>query len=115
MQVSKSPIHISSRGARFVDLVKQNKLLVSPQLVNKRRKDRRFSMGDAHLKDRDNSNRKNASTPMEYLKFSTQIKYDPDASPSTSILSKRKADNGIPVTPLTSSMKVRKEFYKLMT
>lgn len=107
MQVpGKSPIEASGRGARFLSLVKQNKLNVSPQLVNKRR----FSACKALLADRDEAKpNQDTCDSKEYLKFSTQIKFDPDASPSSSILSKRKADPGIPeVSPLTSSMKVSK-------
>lgn len=103
MQVSsKSPIEASGRGARFLSLVKQNKLNVSPQLVHKRR----FSMCD-RFEDRDGAKHKNSFELKEYLQFSVQIKHDPDASPSSSILSKRKADSGTSyISPLTSSMKV---------
>lgn len=101
MQVStKSPILISSRGARFLDLVKQNKLNVSPQL-NKRR----FSMCEGFSKDRNEAKLKqDIPEEKDYLKFSSQLKFNPDASPSSSILSKRKAESQTPdPSPLPSS------------
>lgn len=105
MQVStKSPIIIaSSRGARFLDLVKQNKLNVSPQLSK-----RRFSLCDAFKKDRNEAQqKKNAPEEKDYLKFSSQLKFNPNASPSSSILSKRKAEAPTPdSSPLASSSKV---------
>lgn len=85
MEVStkSSPI-IASRGARFLDLVRQNKLNVSPQLTKVR----------------------NEENSKEYLKFSAKKQFDPDASPTSSILIKRKAEPDS--SPLTSSAKVRK-------
>lgn len=105
MQVpSKSPIVMGGRGARFLDLVKQNKLNVSPQLNNKRR----FSMCDAYSRNVENFKPKQvASEAKSYLKFSSQSKFDPAASPSSSILSKRKAESQTPdSSPLASSSKV---------
>lgn len=86
MEVSmKSPIIIASRGARFLDLVRQNKLNVSPQLTKVK---------------------SIAKEEKNYLKLSAK-KFDPDASPTSSILSKRKAEPDS--SPLTSSAKVRKK------
>jgi hypothetical protein len=122
MQVStKSPIVMASRGARFLDLVRQNKLNISPQL-NKLTNKRRFSMFeddilnkrrsmnetlDKESKERD-ENKQKREEEKEYLSFSSSLKYNPNASPSSSILSssKRKADESIDASPLTSA-KVR--------
>lgn len=98
MQVAnKSPIVMASRGARFLDLVRQNKLNVSPQLTLKA--NRRFSL-DACRKTPTNGAKKT-----EYLNFSSETKFNPDASPSSGILSKRKNDNESPL--MNSSAKVR--------
>lgn len=106
MQVStKPPTIIASRGARFLDLVKQNKLNISPQLTK-----RRFSMCEAFVKDRNEAKSKlDAPEEKDYLKFSSQLKFNPDASPSSSILSKRKAESQTPdSSPLVNSAKVSK-------
>lgn len=96
MQVAnKSPIVIQSRGARFLDLVRQNKLNVSPQLTVKA--NRRFSLDARHTTTPKNEKK-------EYFNFSSEVKYNPDASPSSGILMKRKADND---SPANSSNKVR--------
>lgn len=97
MQVAnKSPIVMSSRGARFLDLVLQNKLNVSPQLTIKA--NRRFSL-DARTATTPRNNKK------EYFNFSSEVKFNPDASPSSGILSKRKSED----SPANSSNKVRLE------
>lgn len=106
MQVStKSPIIMGGRGLRFLDLVRQNKLNVSPQL-NKRR----LSIQDAiqhELKERDYTKHKqDVVEEKDYLKFSSSLRYDPAASPSSSILSKRKAEDTPESSPLSSSVKV---------
>lgn len=92
MQSSKSPGLPPSRGARFLDLVKQNKINVSPQLT------KRFSDAKTNLED-----------DKDYLTLSSQVKHNPDASPVSSILSKRKTDTLIttPDSPFGSSAKVR--------
>lgn len=111
MQVStKSPIIIASRGARFLDLVRQNKLNVSPQLSK-----RRFSLNEAitkEMKERDEKQKNGSGTSekenkeKDYLKFNSSLRiFDPNASPSSSILSKRKAEPDS--SPLTGSAKVQ--------
>jgi hypothetical protein len=95
MQVSiKSPSFVSSRGARFLDLVRQNKLNVSPQM-----KARRFSLLSEERKNREKENKEK-----DYFKFNSSSPFNPEASPSSSILSKRKAEADS--SPLTSSAKV---------
>lgn len=117
MQVStKSPIIIASRGARFLDLVRQNKLNVSPQLEK-----RRHSISDAftkELKERDEklknggSNSEKENKEKDYLKFNSSLKiFDPNASPSSSILSKRKAESSSPLTSASGSAKVVEYFH----
>lgn len=97
MQVAnKSPIVLQSRGARFLDLVRQNKLNVSPQLTVKA--NRRFSL-DARQMTTPKNDKK------EYFNFSSEVKFNPDASPSSGILMKRKAENDSPAN--SSSNKVR--------
>lgn len=101
---TKSPTIIASgRGARFVDLVKQKQLNVSPQPSQ-----RRFSLCEAFINDRNKAQQKlNAPEEKDYLKFSSQLKFNPNASPSSSILSKRKAEAPTPdSSPLASSAKV---------
>jgi hypothetical protein len=88
---------MSSRGAKFLDLVRQNRINVSPQLTIKA--NRRFSLNDAMKKTPINEVKK-----PEYLHFSSEVKFNPDASPSSGILSKRKAENESPL--LNSSAKV---------
>lgn len=101
-----SPI-TSSRGARFLDLVRQNKINVSPQLTKKNRSSVNESIA-RELKDREayktikqeyEDREKN-----NYLQFSDVARFDPEASPNSSILSKRKsvADS----SPLSFSSKV---------
>lgn len=78
-----SPIIKShSRGARFLDLVKSNKINVSPQLT------KRLSLSKSVGKDLMERAEKKSSDP-DYLKFSNGT---PNlmASPSSGILSKRK-------------------------
>lgn len=105
MQVSKnSPVFSASRGARLIDLVKQNKINISPQLRQKTQ--RRFSLNEPFFKD---APKPRLAIPNEedYLKFSNQLKFDPNASPSSSILSKRKGDAETPdQSPFGSSSKV---------
>lgn len=49
-----------------------------------------------------------ASEQKEYLKFSTNPQFNPEASPTSSILSKKKQDYEAPdSSPLTSSAKVK--------
>jgi hypothetical protein len=100
MQVSsKSPNFVSSRGARFLDLVMQNKLNVSPQLS----KARRFSLLTESEKIKNRETEKE-NKEKDYLKFNSSNPFNPEASPSSSILSKRKAEADS--SPLTSSAKV---------
>lgn len=104
---TKSPIIMAGRGARFLDLVRQNKLNVSPQLSK-----RRLSIQDfftSQSKELENSKTKNkALEEKDYLKFSSTLKYNPDASPSSSILSKRKLEADS--SPLSNSAaKVRSD------
>jgi hypothetical protein len=70
-----------SRGARFLDLVKQNKINVSPQL-SKRLSVNKNLINDLMKKDGE-------SRDEGYLKFKSTIP-DPLSSPSSSILSKSK-------------------------
>lgn len=113
MQVSKSPIIIASRGARFLDLVLQNKLNVSPQLS----KARRFSLNSMpkQLNERDAETQKlgcfseKLKKEKEYLRFNSNLTpFHPDASPSSSILSKNKRKAEADSSPC-SSVKVSKE------
>lgn len=98
MQVAnKSPMCMSSRGARFLDLVLQNKLNVSPQLTLKA--NRRFSLGATTTTPKNDKK--------EYLNFSSEVKFDPAASPSSGILMKRKTTDES--SPANSSSKVREE------
>lgn len=106
MQVSKnSPVLTASRGARLIDLVKQNKLNISPQLSLKTQ--RRFSSNEPTFKDAPKPRLAIPNEENDYLKFSNQLKFDPNASPSSSILSKRKGDADTPdQSPFGSSSKV---------
>ena len=82
---SSSPIIKShSRGARFLDLVKNNKLNISPQLTK-----RRLSLNINASKDLMERSEKKAES-RDYLKFSN-IAPNLMASPSSGILSKRKS------------------------
>lgn len=97
MQVSnKSPIVMSARGLRFLDLVvNQNKL--SPKPLK-----RRFSLCETFYREREEADSKlKKPKQKDYLQLSSQIKFNPDASPSSSILSRREAHPGS--SPLTSS------------
>lgn len=106
MQVSKnSPVLSASRGARLIDLVKQNKINISPQLTLKTQ--RRFSLNEPSFKDAPKPRLAIPNEEKDYLKFSNQLKFDPNASPSSSILSKRKGDAETPdQSPFGSSSKV---------
>ena len=100
MHVStKSPNFVSSRGARFLDLVKANKLTVSPQLT------RRFSLNEMKRDEK----LKSESKTKDYLKFNSCNPFNPEASPSSSILSKRKAEADS--SPLTSSSAKVRDVY----
>ncbi|KAG5677907.1 hypothetical protein PVAND_007623 [Polypedilum vanderplanki] len=86
----------SSRGARFLDLVKQNKLNVSPQLS------KRLSVNKNVMKSLMEKN--DSKKEDDYLKFSNQLP-NLNSSPSSSILSKRKAaDQESNVAPDSSPM-----------
>ena len=100
MQVSasaKSTAFDGSRGLKFLDLVRQNKLNVSPQLSAKRR----MSM-DVMFKEK-SSDLQHPKADTKYLQFSG-TQHDPNASPSSSILSKRKLEADS--SPHNSSAKV---------
>lgn len=86
-------IKSNSRGARFLDLVKNNKLNVSPQLT------KRISLHGKNLMER--TERK---PDPEYLKFSSTPNLN--SSPSSSILSKRKSVIETPDSPSQNSAKV---------
>lgn len=92
-----SPVIINggSRGLKFLDLVKSNKLNVSPQL-NKRMNSNKNIVKDLMKRKDDES----------YLKFSNNVP-NPTSSPSSSILSKRKAVIETPDSPMDNSAKVR--------
>lgn len=90
-------ININSRGKRFLDLVKNNKLNVSPQLTKRISLKNNLAMG---LMER---SVKREETSDDYLKFSNTLP-NPNASPS-SILSKRKAAE-TPDSPMNNSAKV---------
>lgn len=81
-------IKSNSRGARFLDLVRSNKLDVSPQLSKRISitKKQHNNVMDLMVKPEKKEN------PDEYLKFSPAIQFDPTSSPSQGILSKRKAE-----------------------
>ena len=83
-----------SRGARFLDLVKQNKLNVSPQLNKK------LTANKNIIKD---LMEKGSKKDDEYLKFSNDLP-DLSSSPSSSILSKRKAAEQETETPDSPSL-----------
>jgi hypothetical protein len=94
-------IKSNSRGARFLDLVRSNKLDVSPQLskrlsITKKQQNVMELMGKPEKKE-DPANR-------DYLKFSATIQFDPNSSPSQGILSKRKPET--PESPAFNSAKV---------
>ena len=90
-----SPVIMKSRGARFLDLVKNNKLNVSPQL-NKR------ISGKNSLMEKFNVKKENP----DYLKFSDKSP-NLNLSPSSSILSKRKPSRvETPDSPSQNSAKV---------
>jgi len=84
-----SPI-VKSRGARFLDLVRQNKLNVSPQLK------KRISLTEAAAEQKAEE-----ICEKDFLKI-TNSPFNPLASPSSGILSKRKNDTPEP----SSSAKV---------
>lgn len=100
-----SPVFTGSRGARFVHLVNQKVLNVSPQM-SKLNKQRRSSVsGGEMMRHRQFENI--LDVKKDYLEFSSEKKFNPNASPSSSILSKRKAEFAAPdSTPLSTSAKV---------
>lgn len=92
-----------SRGARFLDLVRSNKLDVSPQLskrlsIIKKPNNVMDLMIKPEKKDDPVNNRD------DYLKFSPAVQYNPAASPSQGILNKRKLET--PESPAFGSAKV---------
>jgi hypothetical protein len=92
-----NPIKSNSRGARFLDLVRNNKINVSPQLMKKVKHSNLMSM---KREEGNNSNNR------DYLKLSTEMP-DLTSSPSNSILSKRKAMcESTPESPMNNSAKV---------
>lgn len=100
----KSPVLSASRGARFLDLVKQNKLNVSPQLNSKQK--RRFSLCDIMTESKKKDGQVVAPNNKEYLTLSANVKHNPHASPSSGILSKKRQADTSESSPLTSSAKV---------
>jgi hypothetical protein len=99
-----SPVFVGSRGARFVHLVNQKVLNVSPQLNKLNKKQRRFSLSVDLMRPRHENT---VDEKKDYFEFSSDKKFNPSASPRSSILSKRKAEFATPdSTPLTSSAKV---------
>lgn len=101
---NNSPLLSASRGARFLDLVKQNKLNVSPQLNSKQQ--RRFSICDFMTESKKKEVHIDATDKKEYLTLSANVKHNPDASPSSGILSKKRKADTSEFSPLTSSVKV---------
>lgn len=99
----KSPVLSASRGARFLDLVKQNKLNVSPQLNSKQQ--RRFSLCD-FMTESKKKDVQMVPPNKEYLTLSANVKHNPHASPSSGILSKKRHADTSESSPLTSSAKV---------
>lgn len=92
-----SPV-VNSRGARFLDMVRQNNLTTSPKTSSVRK-----SFSDSMSKENKYENNKDQT----YFKFSSDKKFNPKASPSSSILSKRKAcTDDLITSPFSSSAKV---------
>lgn len=92
-----SPV-VKSRGARFLDMVRQNNINTSPKTSSSRKS---FSSSIS------NENRDGNQRDQDYLKFSSDKKFNPKASPSSSILSKRKASTDALITsPFSTSSKV---------
>lgn len=91
-----SPV-VKSRGARFLDMVRQNNLNTSPKTSSSRK-----SFSDSMSKENKDDNH----TDKIYFKFSSDKKFNPNASPSSSILSKRKAADDLLTSPFSSSAKV---------
>lgn len=87
-----SPVIKHSRGARFLDLVKNNKLNVSPQL------NKRLSVNKNVVKDLMEKSEKKE----DYLKFSVGTP-SLSSSPSSGILSKRKQTMETPDSPSTQN------------
>lgn len=92
-----SPV-VKSRGARFLDMVRLNNLNTSPKTSSSRK-----SFSDSMSKENKDDN----YTDKTYFKFSSDKKFNPKASPSSSILSKRKAStDDLLTSPFSSSAKV---------
>ncbi|CAO1297091.1 unnamed protein product [Diamesa tonsa] len=94
-----SPV-VKSRGARFLDMVRQNNLNTSPKTSSIRK-----SFSDSMSKENKDENHKDQT----YFKFSSDKKFNPKASPSSSILSKRKAcADDLITSPFSSSAKKKR-------
>lgn len=108
MQVSTiSPVVTQSRTSRILDLAAMsNKLIVSPQLQNKLFKKRRFSMLDVPSNKQKFLKMTDGEEKKDYLEMSSATRFNPNASPVSSILSKRRSDVLPDSSPLTSSAKV---------
>lgn len=92
-------INKNSRGMKFLNLVRSNKLNISPQLS------KRISNKASVMKIMQNRKKdENDTNGDEFLKFSPAINYDPNSSPSQGILSKRKIET--PDSPANNTAKV---------
>jgi hypothetical protein len=101
-KVLVSPI-VKSRGRVFLELVKQNKLNVSPQLSNK------FKQKLIKCEEVAVINEKKDGHGDVFL---PNVHFDPNSSPSSGILSKRKQiQANTPDSPTNASAKVLKTFY----
>lgn len=90
---------IGSRGARFLNLVRSNKLDVSPQLSKRLSLTKKQNLMELmHVK------KEEGVVVDNYLKFNSIHPFDPHQSPSQGILSKRKPET--PDSPANASAKV---------
>jgi hypothetical protein len=90
-----------SRGAKFLDLVRQNNISISPKTSKAV-----LSLSEITPKDIKDHQKEN-----KYFKFSSDTKFNPNASPRSSILStKRKIKTPEKSPFLSASAKVRTAF-----
>ncbi|CAO1368958.1 unnamed protein product [Diamesa serratosioi] len=91
-----SPV-VKSRGARFLDMVRQNNINTSP------------SSRKSYSGSKSKENKDGTQNDQTYFKFSSEKKFNPKASPSSSILIKRKASiDAIATSPFSFSAKKKR-------
>ncbi|CRK86211.1 CLUMA_CG000097, isoform A [Clunio marinus] len=80
-----SPLLNSSRGARFLDLVRQKTPNLSPQIEESKN----IKISASKIKEEKSKNENEGDS--NFLTFSSELKYNPNASPRSSILSKKRS------------------------